>query len=812
MLKPDNKIFQAYSYINNGNIEAFKTIIEESPKLLNFNNQNSENLFLYAVKKDKVQFVDYLLQKDNSLISSINRKNENAVMIAAKNIAVNSLDFLLFKRDSTLLLNSLDENNIKGYCFVYKYGEENQVMKVIDVLKKNKIKEDIDQNNQNSLHFLSYNNKINSIENLLKNYPEDFVFEKNIDSELNPIMIAAVNQDLKSFKYFYRNKNEFNSLNYNLLDFSSKNTDHTVFQFLYKKHGDDIRKETIDRVIQDGNDKILNIILSNQNLEQTQIDEITKKANLFPDCVKTILNKQVKFNTSNIFLNTSKEDLKYILKNHTNKVQEDFFQNIQKTLINKKDFINKIMYIFDSIDGQISDKDSLKFLTQIKKIPVNQQIYLLSKNSITNKLSENYKNKVYDLILFRIDNNEPIKNIDTTLLPLYMHGNEKNAVIYEKIHSNTTKKTVFCDLFSKKVKTFEELKSHKYLSTVELRYIKKNLISNQISNKEIDGEKDIPYSILKPAIEKSCIESKPLINENILHQAIEKNIVINFDYWIHVFSTNIEISTDFYKILGKPKKISFLDKFIQNNDKLNESQYINLIQLSNQYEEVSLKLINNIIDNKKLNYLNDIKIKDFSFDTKEQILQSIINYPYNKELGDFLTNNFSIEQLNISFIKNNNLEYLNEFNNKFDKAILKQINFEETDPFSNRAINSILSIYKKIDKKEDINFLTNLILDKGNYFTYNTISNLDENSFKKIDKKTKIKIIQSIFSSNFFSTDNEDNKIISLLMKENDLEINKEILKNYKNLSDDKKIEINFFELNQKIENHQSEIKRKIKI
>lgn len=812
MLKPDNKIFQAYSYINNGNLDAFKALIEEYPKLLQFKNQNNENMFLYSVKKDKVQFIDYLLEKDESLLNSVNKKNENAIMISAKNIATNSLDYLLFKKDIFNLLISYDENKVKSYSFVYKYGEQEQVFKVMRLLKEKKIKEGSDNNNQNPLHFLAYNEKIKNMDKIIKFYPEKFLSEKTHDTEFTPVMIAAANQNLKNFQNFYRDNNEKNSFDYSLLDFSAKNSDNSVFEFLYKKHKNDINESTIDRIVFDSNDKALSTIIDNHQINDINLEEITKKAHIFKKSVKSLLNKNTNLVISNIFINTTAEDLKFIFQNKTEYIKKYYFQNIQKTLINKKDFINKIIYIFDSLDTPLTDQDSLKFLTQIKKIPINQQIYLLSKKPIINKLSESYRNKVYELLLFRIDKEELISSISTTMLPLYMHGNEKNIAACEKIYQNSSKKAMFSLLLAKKIKSFEELDNHSYLSPLEIKDVKRNIISSYISNPDIEPPLDIPYSILKSAIEQSFIDRQPIINEKIIGQAINKKVVINFDYWFNLFMDDINISPNIHQILGKPKTVSIIDSIFDNNTKLNTVQYTNLIEVGNKNEDFSPKLIHHIIKNQNYDLLKSFKINEFSEYTQSNIIKYVTKFPINENIKNFLNINFDTNYLNDYFIENNLIDYLDTFNRKIKTSDLKKLNFSKINLNGEEQQNVFVSILNKLEKKSDIDFAISGILNSQSYVCTSILAKLDNKIFDGIDKNIKIQIVNVLFKDNILSSRENENNVFEKILNTNDKDIKSEINLYYDNLDNDKKIKFNFTMLEDKVNEKSSVTKKKIKI
>jgi len=813
----NNLIFKAYSYINNGNNQSFIELIEEHPWLINFKNQKGENLFLYAAKKDNLEILNFLLLKKPQLLSSSNNNNSKFLHFAFQNQSNKIIQHVFDYYDRyEKIFNSPDINDVYPIFILSQYGEDEQILKFLSKTPLEVIKSK--DSNQNSIyHYLAYNDKCSK--KILENIPISYI-QYNKDN-ITALDIATQYNKYDIFRFFYYNKNTQYFGNIKLLHLSIANNDNKIYNCLIENHPEDIDDLLLNSLydgVKNGHlinqDRLIKAIscLQKNNLDYFKTNyfeniflKILNSSDVFFDLIKEIKNKEIRiFNNENIqkiFISSNSDNIcNYLKLFNLDKKQK--IGVIDKIIINKKQFFEKIDLIFDSVEN-FNEDESISIFGILKKIPFTQRISILNNVKFLNKISTKHQEEIKELNEYLSTKKIP-DEIPSYFVDLYLSKSLKSDL--QQIYDATNEKSDMIDFLSKKTRSIKSIVDFSFFNKKE----KSELLSKyfiKVATKEMS---DFDYEILSDMKNLNVLfkQINPYeINLKTQELLIEKNIKYKFN--IDLFST----------ILGTQKELSskyhlIFDGIEPNQDysKIFDKLYLaNFQQLKTIYETTKNTEFNNDFLNKFLityNYHIQAHEEFLSYLLKEssqknKITEMIFHKNYNiSNIESYFSENTiktkSIENQKIFYLKNfqlslkeiqnvdfKNIDFISskdycEFLNKNKKHITNDLFIEKiisqndnTSIFAYVLNNfsveisskqKFLIIKKYYEIRDNNSSLLNEKIDEFEFYKKNIHDteflnvSMQSDFFNKIDSKTK-KLISSVYLDKKLTQKNTTTKI-----------------------------------------------------
>lgn len=785
----NNLIFKAYSYINNGNYQAFTNLIDEYPNLLEFKNKNGENLFLYACKKDKSEFFNFFVKNKKHLLESKNQNESNYLHYVFQNNSKNIISEIkknLSKHKKYLLENNI--NNVSPIFILAKHGEYEDIMYFFTKVDK-KLLDQKDAYQNSIYHYLAYNNKCNK--EIIDFIGTNFI-QYNQD-KITALDIATQYSNYNIFSLFYQNKHTEYYGNIKLLHLSLVNEDDRVFNYLLNQYPEDIDDLLLTSLYENAHlDGVLNnrrIIFCLEKIKEINklyfkteefnifFNKIISKPDLFHEVILYIYENNVKKiekdDIFKIFIKSKSESYESILSNLALIEEQDNsikLQILEKIILNKNEFVSKISKIFKSMD-KLNNNEAESFLIHLRKIPLSQQIYLLKQDEVFSKLPLKYKKDIENINKYKVSSVLPDK-IGSNIVHFYMDNIHKDHIF--NLYLRIQDKNWFLENISKKIKSIKSITEYDFLTNAEKRiflsnYLKKILKGNM---------SDIDYiSLLKFSnFNKIKIDIDPYnLNDRGQELLIHHNVKFHMDL------SKIE------KILGTQKELNnnYLNLFNISKDLIGESKKIeqlfdnisisNFSQLKFLYELSKETNKSHIFLNKFLFYYSSYRDDEVKFlnllitskENRPEILSLLFNHRY-KING--LETHFDLKTIEEQSILNANFYYLK--NLKLSEENVKKINISDISPLQKNYFSDFLSI----TSQTNFNILIDKIKQENEFILLPTI--LEEFN-EKIDTKTKLKflhqyfqlkqkspfLIESLDEVKFFQKESDNIEFLSLVLK-----------------------------------------------
>ena len=460
-----------------------------------------------------------------------------------------------------------------------------------------------------------------------------------------------------------------------------------------------------------------NIIQNNNNISNDNINKnnlsFNNKNNFKHNNKKTdyliykSVLRDVDNNTSNISNNNIlKNKDEYLYQSYNNK-KDKYIYNI-KIKNNRNDYNNYIpnntnqKLLSQSINKYDSNKVNMSNINKYNALNKS-----LNKNKNTKKLefyssTDSFYNKnYYNKIKNKKNTKENINN--------YKDNNYNNIEIENEVNDVNNNNDVFMDKseFFRNIKEIQDLDSIEIESShigIENNNTSTNL-NDDIFTKENKKEKDI---LDEPINNNSHINrsSKNTLNK---YNRTTNNIELKSDNINNLYSDKIQKNSSFNRVSLKNKsnKISK----INNNILLSRINTEKKPKI-NFSKKTSDKIISNLTDNKRKNYLNNIDIHE-SF-SNSNIKRENLNHLYNYEKEE---NNFdtSDNYYNHNEFLIHNKENNNNNNNISEKKFLEKLNIS---PYTKKRYSTLTNNEldeNNINNDEENELLENKIINEANY-------------------------------------------------------------------------------------------------
>ena len=461
-----------------------------------------------------------------------------------------------------------------------------------------------------------------------------------------------------------------------------------------------------------------NIIQNNNNISNDNINKnnlsFNNKNNFKHNNKKTdyliykSVLRDVDNNTSNISNNNIlKNKDEYLYQSYNNK-KDKYIYNI-KIKNNRNDYNNYIpnntnqKLLSQSINKYDSNKVNMSNINKYNALNNKS----LNKNKNTKKLefyssTDSFYNKnYYNKIKNKKNTKENINN--------YKDNNYNNIEIENEVNDVNNNNDVFMDKseFFRNIKEIQDLDSIEIESShigIENNNTSTNL-NDDIFTKENKKEKDI---LDEPINNNSHINrsSKNTLNK---YNRTTNNIELKSDNINNLYSDKIQKNSSFNRVSLKNKsnKISK----INNNILLSRINTEKKPKI-NFSKKTSDKIISNLTDNKRKNYLNNIDIHE-SF-SNSNIKRENLNHLYNYEKEE---NNFdtSDNYYNHNEFLIHNKENNNNNNNISEKKFLEKLNIS---PYTKKRYSTLTNNEldeNNINNDEENELLENKIINEANY-------------------------------------------------------------------------------------------------
>ena len=461
-----------------------------------------------------------------------------------------------------------------------------------------------------------------------------------------------------------------------------------------------------------------NIIQNNNNISNDNINKnnlsFNNKNNFKHNNKKTdyliykSVLRDVDNNTSNISNNNIlKNKDEYLYQSYNNK-KDKYIYNI-KIKNNRNDYNNYIpnntnqKLLSQSINKYDSNKVNMSNINKYNALNNKS----LNKNKNTKKLefyssTDSFYNKnYYNKIKNKKNTKENINN--------YKDNNYNNIEIENEVNDVNNNNDVFMDKseFFRNIKEIQDLDSIEIESShigIENNNTSTNL-NDDIFTKENKKEKDI---LDEPINNNSHINrsSKNTLNK---YNRTTNNIELKSDNINNLYSDKIQKNSSFNRVSLKNKsnKISK----INNNILLSRINTEKKPKI-NFSKKTSDKIISNLTDNKRKNYLNNIDIHE-SF-SNSNIKRENLNHVYNYEKEE---NNFdtSDNYYNHNEFLIHNKENNNNNNNILEKKFLEKLNIS---PYTKKRYSTLTNNEldeNNINNDEENELLENKIINEANY-------------------------------------------------------------------------------------------------
>ena len=504
---------------------------------------------------------------------------------------------------------------------------------------------------------MNYPTYYNSREkNLYSNYIDNYIdannHKKYIKYQSNEVNVPKPNiiQNNNNISNDNINKNNLSYNNKNNFKHNNKKTDYLIYK----------------SVLRDVDNNTSNI--SNNNILKNKDEYLYQSYN----------NKKDKY-IYNIKIKNNRNDYNNYMPNNTN--QKLLSQSINKYDSNKVNMSNINKY--NALNKSLNKNKNTKKLE-----------FYSSTDSFYNK---NYYNKIKN----KKNTKENINN--------YKDNNYNNLEIENEVNDVNNNNDVFMDKseFFRNIKEIQDLDSIEIESShigIENNNTSTNL-NDDIFTKENKKEKDI---LDEPINNNSHINrsSKNTLNK---YNRTTNNIELKSDNINNLYSDKIQKNSSFNRVSLKNKsnKISK----INNNILLSRINTEKKPKI-NFSKKTSDKIISNLTDNKRKNYLNNIDIHE-SF-SNSNIKRENLNHLYNYEKEE---NNFdtSDNYYNHNEFLIHNKENNNNNNNISEKKFLEKLNIS---PYTKKRYSTLTNNEldeNNINNDEENELLENKIINEANY-------------------------------------------------------------------------------------------------
>jgi hypothetical protein len=658
---------------------------------LNMNQRNKKNLFYSVIDGSSSE-----LKNNNSYLSPASNKKK----IQIKPIVSDIKNFRIYKSkninnnlninsNTISCMNNLNANNSNiihnpfNINNIISSEEGEQDIKVIFSKKSIYMKKNINYmlNKSNSeLKLKVKDKKSNYSSNKVSHQKKKISLVDDIINNIGLFNKDNNNKNKKNLKIFTNTGNGDGKGEKNVS--FSLNPSKNVTQSFWKNHK---KKITINKI----------------NLQKlhfnTKTEVINKKKKMLKFSTNNFVNKN-KNNTKMINNNSFKRTINKLSKNINHSFKANIYNNNN---INNNSLNCNMLDNDDSINDNIADlaKEIIYFLDNLK----NLQNSIIKKDSDTKKMKINFEmqkvslyqkaKKILNLNLYKnnCNNNcnESKLNISNNSKGLNSTTVKSDSLSYIKNYFGNNMKNTLSGINIKKLNTNSENKENNTKKTIE-ETIK--------LNDEIYDKLKMEIKILNDRLNEKIQKDK--INEKIISENLAK--IINIYKYLLLYSNN-KNKNDIYCNVPEDKKFDW---------------YVHEINEIIEKSGKEWKIINDNIENNKINNINENLIKEQLYKTTVDIMKWLEPYMElkNDEIKKYIIqleedfNNYGIKQaLNTLKSKIKELIYLLEINKINNKNV---------------HIMSNINIYN--------------IIDKDNFMKLNSvILNVQNNLMMEIEKKNK---------------------------------------------------------------------------
>ena len=404
--QPKKDIIRSFfSAIKKDDIDKVKKILDKEPSLINIKNAQREGLLFYAFEKNIKKVIDFLTDKYPNLITEKNIINLNIIhKLISKNI---NIEYFLEKMavlspsEIEQIYKNTDPQGNNLLMFAAKSGRVDSLRSIF--LNCPNFQELVLSSNhygQTVAHFMASN--INEdCPDIIKKLPPNLMKKLDNLNGFSPLMLAAYYQTLNNFEAFYElMPGEQTSLTGgNLMHFAASNSNSKLFKFLIKNGLFTNKKSAtlqtpLNTAIQKGFNDIVELIVVNVQNEGVCAEDLIASARISskrPDLFrKIIVNKNNERLTQNdegrflesLFLYANHQTVLEVLKmdEYKNCLNfNDFSILFPKALAGKKDMISKTNFLLER-DLLLSTQEVIVAANALDKLP-NSQINFILKNS-----------------------------------------------------------------------------------------------------------------------------------------------------------------------------------------------------------------------------------------------------------------------------------------------------------------------------------------------------------------------------------------------------------------------------------------------
>ena len=505
---------------------------------------------------------------------------------------------------------------------------------------------------------MNYPTYYNSREkNLYSNYIDNYIdannHKKYIKYQSNEVNVPKPNiiQNNNNISNDNINKNNLSFNNKNNFKHNNKKTDYLIYK----------------SVLRDVDNNTSNI--SNNNILKNKDEYLYQSYN----------NKKDKY-IYNIKIKNNRNDYNNYMPNNTN--QKLLSQSINKYDSNKVNMSNINKY--NALNNKSLNKNK-----NTKKLE-----FYSSTDSFYNK---NYYNKIKN----KKNTKENINN--------YKDNNYNNIEIENEVNDVNNNNDVFMD----KSEFFRNIKEIQDLDSIEIESshigIENNNTSTNLNDDIFTKENKKEKNILDEPINNNSHINRSSKNTLNKYNRTTNNIELKSDNINNLYSDKIQKNSSFNRVSLKNKsnKISK----INNNILLSRINTEKKPKI-NFSKKTSDKIISNLTDNKRKNYLNNIDIHE-SF-SNSNIKRENLNHLYNYEKEE---NNFdtSDNYYNHNEFLIHNKENNNNNNNISEKKFLEKLNIS---PYTKKRYSTLTNNEldeNNINNDEENELLENKIINEANY-------------------------------------------------------------------------------------------------
>ena len=811
--------YKYYSRKKNKNYEINNKLTYQKFQLISIFCDSVEKLLIFIIKCYFDFFINQIKQYRNSKkyrhIQNNENKNKNNKILLLKRLNnkrkvkininnINNFEFSERRKSLFKSLNKLDssipsKNVNDNKIYIFKVLSRNDITN--DIYKKKSKSINRSQNLQKNKYNIINNAKDDSIIKSIKKRKNlsfnKIYIPKHKNSRTNNYKSLKINTKFSNYNDFNNNNDIKNNTMYNIDNYKNKNTQNILpYYAVYNTINENERViKNIDYITalkriysikKKSNNSIINMsssnnydLNSNANLSISNQDINNKKVQL---CSKNIYTKPVFKKIRKKILEKEEKDNRINFSSGKKRNDNDYNDNGNLSNFNKNN--HKYHNIKDDSEGKNENKIMNKNKNEIEDENIFDE-FILEKKRSHNSNNNNFNNKSYENknIINFINSSE--KNINKTKIEnnnidISSKLNNSN-VIYEKIKKDTIqndydiiRSIIVKDICSKDkalnvfIKYYEcnfpafnsnniNIQQLKVISTdsITLSYINRNKVNNK-ENRTNKYLHQILTSIIevdeKSKANRSINNSNSFGSEecsetnNINRRYINKNI---FKHNIVIYLTNI-----LQNIYDDNKKMA-LYLFMRNLKRIQNQIYLkdSLMQINSLYQnlmEDGSNINNNIYNNlnnndnqiiynggNELDISNgekDINKRNILFYSADYNLINLKKDQKNKNinnivLGSFLFKDFKIKEEDefIKIKRHYSSSSINQINNNGN-----MINYDKIDIINKK--NKLKDVISKINK-DIISFYFNLWKKSVNEF--NIINNDIDNGMNLIQIKNR---------------------------------------------------------------------------